>query len=255
MIDLPNHDLSNEPWRLFRIMAEFVDGFETMNKVGRAVTVFGSARTVQTAMPYRQAVELGRRFAEEKYAVITGGGPGIMEAANRGAFEAKGTSVGLNITLPMEQKPNAFQNIELNFHYFFIRKVMFVKYASAFVIFPGGFGTMDEFFEAMTLIQTEKIRTFPVVLIGVDFWQGMLDWIRQVMLEQYGNISTEDMNRFILTDDIEEAVCTVKECVEGDRVLGPAPTQIEGRAAQLTGEGTVVGYEPHQQLQRRQQQQ
>ena len=228
--------MDGETWRVFRIMAEFVEGFEMMSQIGRAVTVFGSARTTEDMKPYQQAVAFGKRMAEENYAMITGGGPGIMEAANRGAFEAGGPSVGLNITLPMEQKPNPYQTLELNFHYFFVRKVMFVKYASAFVIFPGGFGTMDEFFEAMTLIQTEKIRSFPVILIGEDFWSGMLDWCQKVMLEKYENISPEDMDRFIVTDDIELAVSTIKECVEGDRHLGPSPTTLPDQAARLTGE-------------------
>ncbi len=240
-----NHDLSYETWRVFRIMAEFVDGFETMSRIGRAVTVFGSARTTETQQPYKKAVEMGRRFAEENYAVITGGGPGIMEAANRGAFEAGGQSIGLNITLPMEQKPNPYQTLELNFHYFFVRKVMFVKYASAFVIFPGGFGTMDEFFEAMTLIQTEKIKPFPVVCIGTDFWKEMIDWLRDTMLRKYGNVSPEDMDRFIVTDSIEDGITVIRECVEKGRFLGPKPHDLTGRAARMTGEGTVVGYETH----------
>lgn len=250
-MSMMGQSMDGETWRVFRIMAEFVEGFETMSGVGRAVTVFGSARTTETMKPYQQAVLLGKRLAEEGYAMITGGGPGIMEAANRGAFEAGGTSIGLNITLPMEQKPNPYQTLELNFHYFFVRKVMFVKYARAFVIFPGGFGTMDEFFEAMTLIQTEKIRSFPVVLIGEEFWKGMLDWTRQVMLDKYQCISPEDMDRFIVTDDIELAVTTIKECVECGRHLGPPPTVLPGPAARLTGEGTIMGYEPYQHDRRR----
>ena len=166
--------LSRETWRLFRILSEFVDGFEVMSEVGPAVTVFGSARTESNNPIYQQAVDCGKYIVKNELAVITGGGPGIMEAANKGAYEAGGTSVGLNIDLPMEQDPNRYQTHALDFRYFFIRKVMFVKYACGFICFPGGFGTMDEFFEAITLIQTLKIAPFPVVLIGSDFWSGMV---------------------------------------------------------------------------------
>jgi hypothetical protein len=246
-----DHNLNRETWRIFRIMAEFVEGFETLQSLDRAVTVFGSARTTEDQPAYRTAVEFARRMAEENYAVITGGGPGIMEAANRGAFDAGGQSVGLNITLPMEQKPNPYQTIELNFHYFFVRKVMFVKYAKAFVIFPGGFGTMDEFFEAMTLIQTEKIRSFPVICFGTDFWRDLLGWMRHTMLEKHQNIDPGDMDRFYLTDDVDEAVAVIRECVEAGRHLGPAPSVLPDQATRMTGEGTIVGFEPHQQHPRR----
>jgi len=241
-----NHrdDLSNETWRVFRIMSEFVEGFETLSGLGRAVTVFGSARTTEDNPYYHKAVELGRRFAEEGFAMITGGGPGIMAAANRGAYDAGGKSIGLNITLPMEQIPNPYQTHQLNFHYFFVRKVMFVKYASGFVNFPGGFGTLDEFFESMTLIQTEKIEPFPVICIGKEYWTGIVDWLQEVVLDQHANVGPDDMQRFLVTDDIEEAVQVIKDCVESDKWLGPAPKHLEGQAARPTGEGTRMGYEP-----------
>jgi len=237
-------DMNNETWRVFRIMAEFVEGFETMARIGPAVTVFGSARTQPDNPYYQQAVELGRRLAEKQFAVITGGGPGIMEAANRGAFDAGGRSVGLNISLPLEQVPNPYQTDELNFRYFFVRKVMFVKYACAFINFPGGFGTMDEFFESMTLIQTLKIEPFPVICIGHEFWDGLVDWLRSVMLEKYENIAEEDMQRFRVTDDVEEAVRIVRDCYQNQTWLGPAPEPVAGHAGRPSGEGTRVGYEP-----------
>jgi uncharacterized protein (TIGR00730 family) len=198
--------LSRETWRLFRILSEFVDGFEVMSEVGPAVTVFGSARTQEDDPVYQQAVECGRQIVGRDLAVITGGGPGIMEAANKGAFEAGGKSVGLNIDLPMEQDPNPYQNHQLDFRYFFIRKVMFVKYACGFVCFPGGFGTMDEFFESITLIQTLKIEPFPVVLIDHDYWDGMVQWMRGTMLDKYQTISAKDMDLFHVTDSVEEAI-------------------------------------------------
>ncbi len=198
--------LSRETWRLFRILSEFVDGFEVMSQVGPAVTVFGSARTKEDDPVYLQAVECGKEIVKRDMAVITGGGPGIMEAANKGAMEAGGKSVGLNIDLPMEQDPNPYQSHQLDFRYFFIRKVMFVKYACGFVCFPGGFGTMDEFFEAITLIQTNKIDPFPVVLVGHDFWDGLVDWMRNTMVDKYKTVSPPDMDLFHVTDSVEEAV-------------------------------------------------
>jgi uncharacterized protein (TIGR00730 family) len=201
--------LSRETWRLFRILSEFVDGFEVMSEVGPAVTVFGSARTRPDNPVYQQAVECGKLIVQNDLAVITGGGPGIMEAANKGAFEGGGKSVGLNINLPMEQDPNRYQTHQLDFRYFFIRKVMFVKYACGFICFPGGFGTMDEFFEAITLIQTNKIEPFPVVLIGHDFWDGMIDWMRKTLLEKYQTISPEDLDLFHVTDDVGEGVAYI----------------------------------------------
>lgn len=195
----------DETWRIFRIMAEFVEGFEVLSKAGKCVTIFGSARTKKSDPYYRMAVKTSKLLAQRGYSIITGGGPGIMEAGNKGALQAGGKSIGLNIRLPMEQKPNPFQNIELSFHYFFVRKVMFIKYASAFVIFPGGFGTMDELFESMTLIQTEKIKRFPVVLIGKDYWKGLLKWAKDTMLSQK-NIDPQDMDLVFLTDSAEDAV-------------------------------------------------
>ena len=180
MEDSHHQSMAQETWRLFRIMSEFVEGFETLSEVKNAVTVFGSARTPRDDPYYKTAVDCAAKLVEKDFSVMTGGGPGIMEAANRGAFEAGGTSVGLNISLPMEQEPNPYQTHELTFRYFFVRKVMFVKYAKGFIIFPGGFGTMDEFFESMTLIQTLKIKPFPVVLIGHDFWDGLVDWMGKV---------------------------------------------------------------------------
>ncbi|MAE60695.1 MAG: TIGR00730 family Rossman fold protein [Planctomycetaceae bacterium] len=234
-------DFSRETWRIFRIMSEFVEGFEIMSEVGRAVTVFGSARTPPDNPYYQQAVDCGKHLVDAGFSVITGGGPGIMEAANKGAYEANGTSVGLNIALPMEQTANEYQTHTLNFRYFFCRKVMFVKYARAFVIFPGGFGTMDEFFESMTLIQTLKIDPFPVILIGKSFWSGLIDWTREVMLEEQHNIDPDDMERFILTDDLDEMVSVIKQWDDEGTRLGPALRDVPERAARPTGEGTRAG--------------
>ncbi len=195
----------SDVWRVFRIMAEFVEGFETLARVGPAVSVFGSARTKTTDPYYQLAVKTGKLLADAGFTTITGGGPGIMEAANRGAKDAGGQSVGLNITLPQEQHPNPHVTIQMNFHYFFARKMMFLKYANAFIVFPGGFGTMDEFFESLTLIQTEKIRHFPVYLVGSDYWKGLLDWLKGSMSDS-GCISPEDFDIFQLNDNVEEIV-------------------------------------------------
>jgi uncharacterized protein (TIGR00730 family) len=200
--------LHTDPWRVFRIMGEFVEGFDTLADLGPAVTVFGSARVASDDPWYRAAEETARRFVEEGFAVITGGGPGIMEAANKGATEAGGDSVGCNIELPFEQGMNAYVKTAVNFRYFFVRKTMFVKYGIGFIIFPGGFGTLDELFEALTLIQTRKVRNFPVVLMGREYWQGMLDWIRATMAGE-GKISTEDLALLFVTDSPEEAVAHV----------------------------------------------
>ncbi|HET8656231.1 MAG TPA: TIGR00730 family Rossman fold protein [Longimicrobiaceae bacterium] len=200
----------SDPWRVFRIMGEFVEGFDTLVHVGRAVTVFGSARVPPGHPQYEAAVEVSRRLAEAGFAVITGGGPGIMEAANKGAREGDGLSIGCNIELPFEQGTNPYVEMAINFHYFFVRKTMFVKYSEAFVIFPGGFGTMDELFEALTLIQTGKVRNFPVVLFGTDYWGGLLEWIRATMLAE-GKISPDDVNLLIPTDSPEEAVRVIVE--------------------------------------------
>jgi uncharacterized protein (TIGR00730 family) len=192
-------------WRVFRIMAEFVDGFDAMNKVANGVSVFGSARTPEDHPHYRLARDLGRRLTERGYTVITGGGPGLMEAANRGAKEANGLSVGLNIDLPFEQKPNPYIGKLLSFRYFFCRKVMFSKYSVGVITLPGGFGTLDEFFEHITLVQTNKVSALPMVLMGKEYWGGLLAWIEEKMLGA-GYLSPEDVKLYRLTDDVEEAV-------------------------------------------------
>ena len=207
------YTLTKETWRIFRIMSEFVDGFEVMSAVGPAVSIFGSSRATPDDRYYKHAQTLAAKFVEQGLAVITGGGPGIMEAANKGAIEAGGTSVGLNITLPEEQLPNKYQNVALDFRYFFCRKVMFVKYALAFVCFPGGFGTMDEFFESMTLIQTEKSRRMPVVLFGSEFWEPLRKWMETIMRDQHGYIGPDDLGLFHIVDDLDEAVsCVISGC-------------------------------------------
>lgn len=238
-----DHSMAGETWRLFRILSEFVDGFETLTPLEKAVTIFGSARTPPEDPYYLQAVEAGRRFAEEKFAVITGGGPGIMEAANRGAYEARGESVGLNIALPMEQHANPYLTHSLTFRYFFVRKVMFVKYASGFVIFPGGFGTMDEFFESMTLIQTLKIEPFPVVCIGHEFWDGLLDWIRQTMRDKFQYISPNDMDLFTVTDDVDEAVQIISASYAKRQDINKRHPHLTD-ANRPTAEGTRQGIDP-----------
>ena len=194
-------------WQIFKIMAEFVDGFEKLAKIGPCVSIFGSARTKQDNKYYQMAVEAGRLLTERGYGVITGGGPGIMEAGNKGAFEAGGKSVGLNIELPFEQFHNRYIDRDkiLEFDYFFVRKVMFMKYSQGYIGLPGGFGTMDELFEALTLIQTGKIAKFPIVLIGKEYWGGLIDWIKNHMLEAEHNINPDDLNLFRLVDTAEEA--------------------------------------------------
>jgi uncharacterized protein (TIGR00730 family) len=194
-----------ETWRVFRIMSEFVEGFETLKDLGPAITIFGSARAKRGDVSYKTTLKVAERFARHGFAIISGGGPGIMEAANRGAQLGKGVSVGLNIQLPEEQKPNPYQDKSLSFRHFFARKVMFVKYASGYVIMPGGFGTLDEFFESLTLIQTGKIRRFPVVLMGRKYWEGLIRWMGQTLVDQR-TISPGDMNLFYLTDQPEDAV-------------------------------------------------
>jgi uncharacterized protein (TIGR00730 family) len=201
-----------ESWRIFRIMAEFVESIEVLSNVHNAVTVFGSAR-VKPADPYYQMAEkLGRLLAENGFSVITGGGPGIMEAANKGAAEAGGQSVGMNIKLPFEQKPNPYANLQIDYKYFFIRKVMFVKYAMAYVIVPGGYGTMDEFFEALTLIQTKRVRSFPVILMGREYWQGLLDWLKNTMLRDH-MILPFDIEMIQVMDEPEEVVKHIQKYV------------------------------------------
>jgi uncharacterized protein (TIGR00730 family) len=202
---------AEEPWRIFRIMAEFVEGFEELSNVGPAVSIFGSARTLSDTKHYNLARKTAAEVAKAGFTVITGGGGGIMEAANKGAMEVGGRSVGLNIELPNEQKPNEYQNISLHFRYFFCRKVMFLKYANGFVVMPGGFGTMDEFFESIVLIQTFKQAYFPVILMGRDYWSGLIDWIKNIMLDKCGYISPEDMNVFAIVDEPEEAAEILKD--------------------------------------------
>ena len=209
-----------DTWRVFRIMGEFVEGFDELASVTRGVSIFGSARTPADSPFYEAARETAARLAREGFAVITGGGPGIMEAANRGALEAGGLSIGCNIELPFEQRPNTYQTRSLTFDYFFVRKTMFVKYSTAFIIFPGGFGTLDELFEALTLIQTRKIKNFPVVLVGSEYWGGMMGWIEQMMLVE-GMISGPDLGLLQLTDSPSEAVEIISRSQD-------ALTQVDG---------------------------
>ena len=203
----------NDSWGIFKIIAEFVEGYERMAKIGPCISVFGSARTKPDNKHYQVAVEVSKLLAEGGYGVITGGGPGIMEAGNRGAQEGGGKSVGLNIDLPFEQNHNPFIDPEhnLEFDYFFVRKVMFVKYAQGFVVLPGGFGTLDELFEALTLIQTKKISQRPVVLIGSEYWNGLMEWIKNVMLEKEANISHKDLNLVRIVDTAEEAYAAIDD--------------------------------------------
>ncbi|MBA2698242.1 MAG: TIGR00730 family Rossman fold protein [Nocardioidaceae bacterium] len=194
-----------DPWRVLRIQAEFVEGFGALAELGPAISVFGSARSKPEQPDYQQGVELGRALAGAGFAVITGGGPGAMEAANKGACEAGGVSVGLGIELPFESGLNEWVDIGINFRYFFARKTMFVKYAQGFVTMPGGFGTFDEIFEAITLVQTQKVTSFPIVLLGTSYWGGLMDWIRDVVLSG-GKVSDKDLDLFTITDDVDEAV-------------------------------------------------
>lgn len=238
-------DPSQETWRMFRIMAEFVDGFETMGRIGQAVSIFGSARSQPNELHYKNAERLAARLVDHGFAVITGGGPGIMEAANRGAYNAGGTSIGLNITLPHEQDANPYQNVSIEFHYFFVRKVMFVKYCLGMVCFPGGFGTLDEFFEAMTLIQTGKSPRYPVVLFDSKFWTPLTDFFRNTLLQEYRAISTDDMDLFKITDDVEEAAAYLRSAVDKSLQELRHPSDAEEakmpHEQRITGEGTRYG--------------
>ncbi|MDE0572639.1 TIGR00730 family Rossman fold protein [Demequina sp. B12] len=211
--------LHEDPWRVLRIQSEFVEGFGALAELGPAISVFGSARTKPGADDYTQGETIGRRLVEEGFAVITGGGPGVMEAANKGASEAGGVSVGLGIELPFEQGVNAHVNLGINFRYFFARKTMFVKYAQGFIVLPGGFGTLDELFEALTLVQTRTITKFPVVLVGHAYWDGLVDWLRDSVIAD-GKAAPTDLNLFQVTDDIEEAI---QICVEYSRGEGTGP--------------------------------
>ena len=215
--DIPGLEfLGTDPWRVLRIMSEFVAGFDALAAVAPAVTIFGSARTLEADPMYQAARELASDLVRRDFSVITGGGPGIMEAGNRGAIEAGGTSVGANIELPFEQGMNEFVDIAVDFRYFFVRKVMFLKYAEAFVIFPGGYGTLDELFETLTLVQTGKIHNFPIVLFGSDYWQGLLDWVRRTV-EGTGRISPGDLDLMLVTDSSEAACDHIFEAYEANR--------------------------------------
>lgn len=203
-----NEIKANDSWAIFKVMSEFVDGFEKMSRIGPCVSVFGSARTKPGDTYYELAENIAFQLTQHGFGVITGGGPGIMEAGNKGAQRGGGVSVGLNIDLPFEQKDNSYidQDKNLQFDYFFVRKVMFVKYAQGFVALPGGFGTLDELFEAMTLIQTKKIEKFPIVLVGTEFWKGLLDWMKETMLKTNGNIHEGDLDLFQVVDTAEEVI-------------------------------------------------
>jgi uncharacterized protein (TIGR00730 family) len=202
--------IGKDAWRVFRIMGEFVEGFEDLSEIGPAVSIFGSARVGPEDAEYQQCVETARLLGEKGFAIITGGGPGIMEAANKGARVAGAKSVGCNIELPFEQSSNGFLDVSIDFRYFFVRKTMFVKYAEAFVIFPGGFGTMDELFESLTLIQTNKVRDFPVVLFGSDYWRGLTDWLKATMATE-GKIAPEDLDLMHITDDPADVAAHIVE--------------------------------------------
>lgn len=211
MADNPVKDL----WRIFRVMAEFTEGFEELASVGPAVSIFGSARTSPGDKYYKLAEQTAAELVKAGFAIITGGGGGIMEAANKGAAEAGGQSIGLNIELPMEQLPNDYQNMSLHFRYFFVRKVMFVKYAHGFIVFPGGYGTMDEFFESLVLIQTLKQAVFPVILMCPEYWKGLTDWLKDKMLREHKYIDPDDLNVFTMADDVQTAVNIIVDFKEG----------------------------------------
>lgn len=208
-----NNIKTRDSWEIFKIMGEFVEGFETMSRIGPCVSIFGSARTKPENKYYQLAEEVAYLLTKQKFGVITGGGPGIMEAGNKGAKRGGGKSVGLNIVLPFEQEANPYIDSDkiINFDYFFIRKVMFIKYAQGFIVLPGGFGTLDEMFEALTLIQTEKSGKFPVILIGKSFWTGLIDWIKEVLLSEENNISPEDLDLIQIVDTAEEAVKMIND--------------------------------------------
>ncbi len=220
-----NNMKGENSWTLFKVISEFVDGFETLNRIGPCISIFGSARTKPGSKYYEVATAVAKRLTEEGYGVITGGGPGIMEAGNKGAYENSGISVGLNIELPFEQNHNPYIDPDknLNHRFFFVRKVMFVKYAQGFVVMPGGFGTLDELFEVLTLIQTKKISKVPVILFGVKYWEGLKAWIKEVMGEQEGNINPIDMDLIPSTDSIEEVLKIINEYYEGEKQVRLRP--------------------------------
>ncbi len=223
MSNQANGFIKEDPWRIFRIMAEFVESFEILSQVGPAVTIFGSARTRPEDPYYQAAVAIARGLARNNLAVITGGGPGIMEAANRGAAQGKGKSVGLNIELPMEQKGNRYANVPIHFHYFFSRKVCFVKYSVAFIFMPGGFGTLDEFFEVLTLVQTRRVPRFPLILFGKDYWTGLLHWARTTM-EKGKFISPGDLDLVTVTDDPQQTIQLIADYM---RRVGPTESALK----------------------------
>jgi uncharacterized protein (TIGR00730 family) len=241
---MPNTDLSLESWRVLRIQGEFVEAIDALSGLPPAVSVFGSARLKEDDTAYKGAVTCGGLLVDAGFAVITGGGPGIMEAANRGAYEAGGTSVGLNISLPQEQEANPYQTIELDFRYFFIRKVMFVKYARGFIIFPGGFGTLDEFFESLTLIQTLKIKPFPVVLVGKDYWGSLVDWMRSTLAVKFKTIEPDDLELFSIVDDPAAAVHIILDHYTGRKIAGEKLPRFDSDEETPTGEGTRLGVPP-----------
>jgi uncharacterized protein (TIGR00730 family) len=213
-----NYFTHEDPWRIFRIMAEFVDSFQTMSQAGPAVTIFGSARTKPSDKYYRAAQAIGKGLAKQKLAVITGGGPGIMEAANKGAMQSGGKSVGLNIELPHEQSGNRFANVPIHFHYFFARKVCFVKYSLGFIFMPGGFGTLDEFFEVLTLVQTQRIPSFPLILFGSEYWDGLLKWAKSAMQDKHSFISPHDLELVTIVDKPQDAIDRI---LDYERRVGP----------------------------------
>ncbi|MBZ4015795.1 TIGR00730 family Rossman fold protein [Streptomyces purpurogeneiscleroticus] len=214
----PSEWVHTDPWRVMRIQSEFVEGFGALAELGPAISVFGSARTPRDSPEYEAGVGLGRALVEAGFSVITGGGPGAMEAANKGAHEAGGTSVGLGIELPFEQGMNEYVNLGVDFRYFFVRKTCFVKYARGFVVLPGGLGTLDELFEALTLVQTRKVTRFPIVLFGTEYWSGLVDWLRNTLIDQ-GKASLRDLDLFHLSDDVDEAVALVT------KEVGPGPSR------------------------------
>ena len=213
--------LHTDPWRVMRIQSEFVEGFGTLAELGPAISVFGSARTPVGSPEYDAGVRIGRALVEAGYAVITGGGPGAMESANKGAHEAGGTSVGLGIELPFEQGLNQYVDLGLNFRYFFVRKTMFVKYSQGFIVLPGGFGTLDELFEALTLVQTHKVTRFPVILFGVEYWSGLVDWVRRTVIAE-GKASAADLELIQLTDSVDEAMKILDDAARRNGVQNPA---------------------------------
>ncbi|TDW66502.1 hypothetical protein EV653_6531 [Kribbella pratensis] len=231
----PSDWVHTDPWRVLRIQSEFIEGFGMLAELGAAISVFGSARTKPDDPMYAAAEEFGRKLVAAGYAVITGGGPGVMEAANKGASEAGGVSVGLGIELPFENGLNEWVDIGMNFRYFFTRKTMFVKYAQGFVVMPGGFGTLDELFEALTLAQTRKVTSFPVVLFGTAYWGGLVDWLRNTSLED-GKISAADLDMFVVTDDVDEAISYIMKAGELADAAAEEAAEVAAREVESSSE-------------------